>query len=299
MHKKNKVPQKDLFGNEIVEDPILREIFIEPPFSILDSKTGNWQRRKKLWKAIGMKSEVGRGKSLTMKIPTGKYKKEDYLSEKNQALNTSIFDPALCEVLYRWFVPDGGRILDPFCGGSVRGIVSNYLGYNYSGIDIREEQIESNRNQALDILEVNRQPQYYVGDSLKVLADFPSEFDFVFSCPPYGDLEVYSDLEGDISNMKYDKFMEAYREIISLACSKLKRDRYACFVVGEIRDKKGNYRGFVPDTIRAFQDAGLNFYNEGILLNAIASASMRAKRQFSAKQKLVKVHQNVLVFRKD
>lgn len=34
---------------------------------------------------------------------------------------TSVFDPVLCEVAYTWFCPKGGAILDPFCGGSVRG----------------------------------------------------------------------------------------------------------------------------------------------------------------------------------
>jgi hypothetical protein len=30
----------------------------------------------------------------------------------------------LCEIAYRWFSPPGGLILDPFAGGSVRGIVA-------------------------------------------------------------------------------------------------------------------------------------------------------------------------------
>jgi hypothetical protein len=77
----------------------------------------------------------------------------------------------------------------------------------------------------------------------------------------------------------------------------LKKGGLACFVVGEVRDKQGYYLGFVPDTIRAFEKAGVKFYNEAILLNAIASASMRADRNMKNK-KLVKVHQNVLVFKK-
>ena len=51
---------KDLFGNEIEKKTILRDRFIEPPFTILDSKQGNWQRRKRIWKDLGMRSEVGR-----------------------------------------------------------------------------------------------------------------------------------------------------------------------------------------------------------------------------------------------
>lgn len=279
----------DLFGNVIVTDPILRDQFIEPPFSVLDTKSGNWQRRKKLWSSLGIKSEVGRS-SVVINMDTTK-------KDKNNASYVSIFDPALCEVLYKWFCDENGSILDPFAGGSVRGIVANKLGYKYTGIDIRQEQIDSNREQGLDILEVDNQPNWYVGDSNEVLEGFNKEFDLVFSCPPYADLEVYSDLEGDISNKPYNEFLRLYESIIDKSCKLLKKGGLACFVVGEVRDKNGNYIGFVPDTIRAFEKCGMKFYNEAILLNAIASASMRANGNMKSK-KLVKVHQNILVFKK-
>lgn len=280
----------DLFGNPIIKDELLRDKFIEPPFSILDTKSANWQRRKKQWNRLGIKSEVGRdSKVINM---------DTMAKEKNSAEYVSIFDPALCEVLYHWFCPNGGTILDPFAGGSVRGIVANYLGYKYTGIDIRQEQIDSNRLQGLDILPINNQPNWYVGDSNMVLDGMKyHQYDFVFSCPPYADLEVYSELVGDISNMPYDDFMNAYESIISKSCSLLKPNGYACFVVGEVRDKHGNYIGFVPDTIRAFQKCGMKYYNEAILLNAVASASMRANGNMKS-QKLVKIHQNVLIFKK-
>ena len=291
----------DLFGNPIIKDVILREQFIEPPFSVLDTKTGNWQRRKKLWHSLGIQSEVGRDVKVHT-MPTNKYNPENledtYYSETAQKLNTSIFDPALCEVLYKWFCVDGGSILDPFAGGSVRGIVANYLGYKYTGIDIRPEQIESNVEQAIKILSEDNQPVWLTGDSNEVLSDITGEdFDLVFSCPPYADLEVYSDMEGDISNMSYPDFLEAYESIIERSCRLLKPNKYACFVVGEVRDKKGNYIGFVPDTIRAFEKCGMKFYNEAILLNPVVSASMRASNNMKH-QKLVKIHQNVLVFKK-
>jgi len=290
--------QINIFGDIEESDPLLRDKFIEPPFSILDTKQGNWQRRKRQWKKIGMKSEVGRDVVL-FSMGTKSYKnKEEYEDKESTKLNTSIFDPALCEVLYNWFCPKGGNILDPFAGGSVRGIVANYLGYKYTGIDIRQEQIESNRDQAIEILSVNNQPNWYVGDSNKVLDDFNKEYDFVFSCPPYADLEVYSKLEGDISNMPYVNFIQSYESIIAKSCKLLKKGGYACFVVGEVRNKKGNYIGFVPDTIRAFEKCGMKFYNEAILLNAIASASMRAENNMK-NQKLTKVHQNVLIFKKE
>jgi DNA modification methylase len=280
----------DLFGNEIIQDELLRNKFIEPPFSILDTKSGSWQKRKKLWINKGLKSEVGRDVSVINMDTTSK--------ENNFTNYVSVFDPALCEVLYHWFCSEGGNILDPFAGGSVRGIVAHYLGYKYYGIDIRKEQVDSNREQALEILPLENQPNWYVGDSnLQLENQWNIKFDLVFSCPPYADLEVYSKLEGDISNMNYENFMIAYESIIAKSCLLLKSGGYACFVVGEVRDKKGNYIGFVPDTIKAFTKCGMEYYNEAILLNAIASASMRANGNMKSK-KLVKVHQNILVFKK-
>ena len=101
------IGEYNLFGEEIVKDPILRDRFIEPPFSVLDTKSGSWQNRKRAWKSKGIQSEVGRdAKAFNVQGNIGKG-----LSD------VSIFDPALCEVLYHWFCNDGGRILDPFAGG--------------------------------------------------------------------------------------------------------------------------------------------------------------------------------------
>ena len=286
----------DLFGNPIIEDVLLRDKFIEPPFSILDTKSGSWQNRKKQWSRIGIKSEIGRNaKSIIggTDIYRSISKKEGYNNKDNY---TSIFDPALCEVLYRWFCPDSGTILDPFAGGSVRGIVANKLGYSYTGIDIREEQIESNYEQGREILK-NNCPEWICGDSNVELDLFDKSFDFVFSCPPYADLEVYSELYGDISNKPYNEFLKLYESIINKSCKLLKKGGYACFVVGEVRDKNGNFYGFVPDTIKCFLNSGMKYYNEAILLNPVASASMRANGNMKT-QKLVKIHQNVLIFKK-
>lgn len=286
---------KDLFGHEISTKPLIRDLFIEPPFSVLDSKSGSWVKRKSMWKKLNIKSEVSRKRVLNLN-----YWAEAYPSANtgmNYGLGVSIFDPVLCEVLYHWFCPKLGSILDPFSGGSVRGIVANYLGYKYTGIDIRQEQIDSNRKQGLEILDVNNQPSWHVGDSNEVLNGFTEQFDFIFSCPPYSALEVYSDLEGDISNMDYDEFIKSYANIISKSCNLLKEDGFACFVVGNIRDSYGNYRNFINDTIQLFLKENMVLYNDAIFLeNGLNTAAMRSKK-YMRNLKLVKVHQNILVFK--
>lgn len=292
----------DLFGNEIVKDVLLRDKFMEPPFSVLDTRTSSWQNRKKLWISKGLKSEVGRKENLTHVMPMKSYDSENMAEEyyeKGKETGTSVFDPSLTELMYKWFCPEGGNILDPFAGGSVRGVVANYLGYKYTGLELRQEQVDSNREQAMDILPIENQPQWYVGDSDKLLDDkWNLKFDFLFSCPPYADLEVYSDLPDDLSNMNYKDFLSKYCSIIRKSLELLKPNSYACFVVGDVRDKQGYYLDFISDTKKAFINSGAKLYNEAILLNSVGTASMRANRVFSAGQKLVKIHQNVLIFKK-
>ena len=187
----------DLFGNEVIEPNTLKNKYIIPPFSIFDTASGDWQNRKNKWKSLGIESEIGRSATTyNFKDWTDK-KREQGLKGHNLPSDTSIFDPVLCEIIYNWFVPKNGKILDPFAGGSVRGVVANYLGYNYTGIDLSGEQIYANKEQAKKIIP-NNVPNWICGDSNYVLESLLPSIknylvDFIFSCPPYYNLEVYSD----------------------------------------------------------------------------------------------------------
>ena len=131
------------------------------PFSILDTRTKEWQDRKRYWiQTYNIQSELGR---------------EDADSRARfwEDNTISIFDATLCEHMYQWFIPKEGKILDPFAGGSVRGIVATEMGYEYMGIDLSKQQIEENRNQS-------DKPKWLSGDSddmLDYLVD--EQFDFV------------------------------------------------------------------------------------------------------------------------
>ena len=220
------------------------------------------------------------------------------LAEKKGANipGVSIFDPVLCEVVYNWFSNKGGVVFDPFAGGSVRGVVAEMLGRRYIGIDLSEKQIDANQINA-DRLGVC--PAWHCDDSRNADKYIPDDSaDLVFSCPPYHNLERYSTHPLDLSNMNYSDFLDAYRDIISISCRKLKENRFAVFVVGDIRDSKGAYRDFVSDTKRIFRDNGLCLYNDIVLLNQLCTAPMRAGAPFSRNRKVAKVHQNVLVFYK-
>ena len=264
----------------------LEQVFVIPPISVLDVKSGRWKRRKKLWKSLGIESELGRSENLLSLSD---------LMKRMRQNTTSIFDPVLCECMYHWFTKEDDKILDCFSGGSVRGIVASKLKRNYTGIDLSKNQIEHNISQGSKICETHI-PNWICDNGLNV-DKLNEKYDFLFSCPPYYNLEVYSENPEDISTMQYKDFLNDYKEIIRKSCEKLNENSFAVFVVGEVREN-GNYVGFVPDTIRAFEDAGMSYYNEMILLQEPATAGMRAEKFMNASRKIPKAHQNVLMFSK-
>lgn len=225
------------------------------------------------------------------------------ISDSATAGGTSIFDPVLCELVYRWFTGDADTILDPFAGGSVRGVVAAALGRDYIGVDLRPEQVEANIAQWDQI-----RPRitnatvgtatWIAGDSAAVLTD-PGRFglaDFIWTCPPYGDLERYSDDPADLSTMSASAFASGYRTILAGAVDRLAEHRFAAIVIGEARDRRGLYYGLVPQTIDAMRAAGCDYYNEAVLVSPVGSLPIRVGRQFQASRKFGKTHQNVLVF---
>lgn len=548
----------------------LTERFIVPPFSVLDTRQGYWQDRKRAWIDLGLHSELGRGDVMASgglyagqsdwagyrgprranatpggkPMPAMRLRADGHtqpgdsrgtpLSDpESTGSATSIFDPVLCELAYRWFVPPGGSILDPFAGGSVRGIIAALLGRDYTGIDLSEPQIAANRQQWQDVaatwiasdpattpaapatattvtavppprtlprravtvsaasarllfhgcapdyiattchahccesatsptgtlitihptevariaargglvqngllqpapgarrcpfktavdlcglhdtpdkpfgciaspftlnghdtlivrnryklltcykdggthpdgtardplpayvafrasldlifgpaesaricahldagggdltatmpaasyqmLTENDQikhggipdhstdnslrtppptlgtPRWILGDSRDVQTLAPGQYDGILTCPPYFDLERYSDDPRDISTLDYAAFRDALRAIIAASCALLKDDRFATIVVGDVRDPHGYYRNFVSDTIAAFHDAGLRLYNAAVLVQVGGSLPLRVGQQFEASRKLGKEHQNLLIFSK-
>ena len=293
----------DMFGESLRQTPrsITAKRFGAPPFSVLNARDGYWQDRKRAWASLGIQGEVGRESLSSSALSEGLFREAEQ-SEARQKIMAAggaiAFDPALCELAYRWFCPSAGQVLDPFAGGSVRGIVAACLGLCYWGCELRAEQVAANYEQGNDICQADigaGRLFWQEGDSMDMVPSAP-EADFVFSCPPYGDLERYSDDPRDLSAMEWHTFVAAYKRIILRSVERLKPNRFACFVVGDFRDPRGFYRDFVSETIRGFRDAGAELYNEAIIVTSVGSASMRVARQFNGGRKLCKTHQNVLVF---
>lgn len=267
----------------------LNDRFVVPPFSILDTRKGYWKARKKMWREL-----IGdMGESRENTLAAGEI---DYVASINKGV--SLFDPVLSEICCRWFTPkDGAKIFDCFAGDTQKGLVFGQCGYNFTGIELRQEQIDVN-NKVL--MGRNLPVKYICDDGQNVANHFEAgSQDLLFSCPPYFDLEKYSELENDASNQEsYDDFIQILRNAFTAAIDCLKENRFAVIVVGDVRDKStGFYYDFCGDIKNIFKEGGMRLYNECILIEPIGTLPQRVQH-YMYNRKVGKCHQNILVFYK-
>ena len=309
-------------ASEGSKDGSLNKRFVVPPFSILDTRKGYWQDRKKLWRdIIGDMGESRNDTLITspeikykdLYLKTRKHREElgisfkEYLDKyvsddvkeheasKVLSAGVSLLDPVMAEIVCKWFGTQGCKTFDCFAGDSVFGYVSAHLGYEFTGIELRHEQAALNNSR------VEGMSARYINDDGQNVAQHiaPESQDLLFSCPPYFDLEVYSDLPNDASNQgTYKDFIGILRNAFTAALGCLKDDRFAVIVVGDVRNKKtGCYYDFCGDIKRIFRDNGAELYNEIIIVETGASTALRAGRYMESR-KVAKMHQNILVFYK-
>lgn len=272
------------------EPEFLAARFGVPPFSVFDTRQGYWQERKRVWRAfIG---DNGESREETLFKPGN-----SETSAKIADIGTvSILDPVLAEVLVKWFCPKGGSTFDTFAGDTVFGAVSAMLDRPFVGIELRQEQADLNNARTAG---KGYPARYVCDDGQNVLQHLePESRDFFFSCPPYFDLEVYSDDPRDASNQgDYEAFRSILDNAFTGAARVLKPGRFAAVVMSNVRDRRGFYRDICGDIRAIMARNGLHLYNEIILVNAVGSASMRAAG-YMRNRKVARMHQNVMVFHK-
>ena len=300
----------------------LLDDFLEPPLSVLNASGGRWKARKRMWldSLPKVKGDAGRDGMLARNTPETAdaqfYEKKDEMSKvlgrnlstsefielyydvdltDRTAGGTSHFDPVLAELMTIWFSPPGGLVIDPFAGGVERGLVAAAKGRHYHGIELRERQVKANCDAAgrmkLDIV-----PKWTCGDALNADDVWESESaDLLFACPPYWNLEPYSDDPADLSNMPYEDFVDAHANIVQKSVSALRNNRFVVWVMAAIRHKRG-LLDLPRMAIAAFEDAGCWLHGDFVLVTNVGSRRMMARRQFEARRTYTKRHESVLVF---
>jgi hypothetical protein len=261
---------------------ILAKRFIIPPFSVLDTRSGAWQDRKRLWE--GFIGDNGESRENAL-YPDGL---------ADEIGTVSLFDATLAEIIIEWFTPKKTEIpnciFDPFAGGMF-GYVAAYKGNVFTGIELRQEQADLNNKRIQGL-----SGHYICDDGQNVGKYLPlNSQDLMFSCPPYFDLEKYSDLPNDASNQDYDGFISILRNAFLSGLKLLKDNRFAVIVMSNVRDKKGFYHDICSDITRIMEEGGAKLYNELILVNVNGMGKLRAANMMK-NRKVCRQHQEVLVY---
>ena len=217
-------------------------------------------------------------------------------SDRRHGVNNgkcSVFNPQLAQMILAAYAPMNGKIYDPFGGGGTRGYIATKMGYNYTGAEIRKE--EYNRVLA-QMKEWNLNFKFILADSVKYR---PNEsFDFIYTCPPYYDLEVYSDMEEDLSNApSYMEYLNMLQKVLKNCYDVLKKDSFAVFVVGNFRNKKGELEHLNGDLITKAKEVGFKLWDELIWMGASNVALTRCGK-FEKNRKSVRMHEYIIILKK-
>lgn len=268
------------------------------PISPLDAQQAWWKQRRSEWHAAyDLESTIGRDHlpaASDLRSGIARHVECRHV-DGTRGSSVSTFDPVLAEVMLSWFSTPGDRCGDPFAGGPTRGAVASLLGLTYAGIDIRPDQINANRQWA-DTHLPNHSPQWRLGDARRFASHVPP-LDIVLTCPPYFDLEKYSDDPLDLSRATtYPEFVDAIRATASEEYQALKDDRFCIWIVGDVRDPSGRLRGIVSDTERAHREAGFSLAQSIIYVAPFGTLPVTAARPFSLTRSVARREQHALVF---
>lgn len=278
-----------------------RPLLIDPQEAYVRPKPGDkdwWNTSMTIWPVDELvKRRVRDWRRLTGETGHDGARNESFRTD-HQSVYTgshSVFPAPLMEmIITRYAGPKGSHILDAFAGGPPRGLVSSIMGHRYTGYEIRQEQIDENEKVLKSLALVGA--SYIHGDG-RFLDGGSDSYDCAITCPPYHDLEVYSDQQDDISNLgSYAEFNASMWLTAQAHKERMKPGSFVCVIVGLFRDKKGELIDFPAHTVENFRDAGFLYWQHIILSKNFASAAVRAGNSWLG-TKLVPRHENLLIFR--
>jgi hypothetical protein len=264
----------------------LQERFGIPPFSVWMTRAGYWIERLEMWRNL----ICDKGETRENALATGGLMAELWANK-----NVSVLDAVMMETVCEWYTAPDDLIIDPFAGDTVGGFVSGHLGRRFLGVDIREDQVELNNERTSHF----KSCKYICDDGRNILSHAKkSKADFLFSCPPYFDLEKYGDDPRDGANMTYPKFLKLLKEALSGGVESLKANRFAVIVISDVKDKDGVYRGLPTDVVKIMLSAGCSLFGWNILVNKIGAYAVLAdsRGRFQKYRSPLSIHQDVIVF---
>jgi hypothetical protein len=206
----------------------------------------------------------------------------DEQSSRNQYSN---FPREVGDLSYALYLRKSSLVFDPFAGWGERGALAKIHDKKYCGYDISAEAI----GQASHRYQVNNT----LADSR--CADIPV-FDGLLTCPPYWNLETYSDI-GIENAPSFAVFCREMRLVWRRCFDAAKKGALFCVQVGDWRSD-GEYFDLTYQTMRAFDDMGAEPVDSVVISRKRITKIKIMVPQAVRLGYTVKVHETLLVYRK-
>jgi len=214
----------------------------------------------------------------------------------------SEFNPTVAKNIINFWSNENDIIFDPF-SGRTRSLVAYAMNRLYIGCEISTDVVDYmlNKYNELNLIYNDDFNVDVVNDDcINIKKYYPdTEFDLIFSCPPYWNLEKYQSCDGQLSDIKaYDEFIDALGDRLDVAVKQLKIDKYMCMVVGDFRKNK-KYVTFHNDLMnRMKQNKSLKLHDVIVIQNipfhtAAYYFGAKKKHKFTSKS-----HEYLLVWKK-
>lgn len=256
------------------------------PHSVLNTTTPQWRNRRRQLRESGIAGNDILGREHVRL----------YHGEEHQKINggKSSFDPVLADLMYQWYAPHGGHVVDPFAGGITRGALAVHHDMTYEGVDLSQQQVKANRSQAAK-MRLNG-VTWDVGDAVDWRPQHTA--DMILTCPPYHNLERYSDDPRDLSVMKWEEHLNAIEAVLTWCFDVLKDDRFLVWVTGDVRTKNSGSRLLPERTALIAQGVGFSITNTHNLVNSVGTRYLLARKQWTMGRVALRIDQRVIVMAK-
>jgi hypothetical protein len=236
--------------------------WVWPPFTLWDGRAPAWLDRKRQWMALGLRPDGGaRG-----------------------------FDPVAAELIYRWFCPRAGLVVDVSPGDATRAVVALKLGCHYVGVDPDHPQIQANREDCQRVLGEGAHPTFIRANPASgVLTDralFGHPDLIVATAPDPG--------RGDRST-----FLAGWQSLCGQMVELVKPQRFIVVIVRPGRQADGEMWDMAAQTQYAMGMGGAKCWNEAVYCAPAAHGGpnpVEVGAKFQNGRRLAATHANVLVF---
>jgi DNA modification methylase len=215
----------------------------------------------------------------------GKRKNEDHNKTSSRA-NYSPFPEEVCKLCYELYLRNATCVFDPFAGWGERHHFANQYNKPYIGFDSSHLAVEKAFK------------DYGVRNLIRnSRTDALPEFDAVFTCPPYWNLEKYAAEDGLDRAKTWVDFVHEYHLTLLRVYEKAPVGATFCIMVGDWR-KNHVYYDLEFQTNVFFRSVRAKVIDKVVISRKKVSKIKIMLPQAKRLGYTVRVHENLLVFRK-